>query len=96
VEQHLLVAILSTGLLLGPAATVQAATGNPSKVARSRPHHHRHRRRGSAARSTGVGALGGAGVGALVGGGRGALIGGGVGAGVGALHHRRRRHRGRW
>jgi phage-related minor tail protein len=94
-KQHLLAAILSTGLLLGPAATAQPTTGNRLTVARYRPRHH-HRRRGSAARSVGVGALGGAAVGGLVGRGRGALIGGGVGAGAGALHHRSRRRHRRW
>jgi hypothetical protein len=96
-KHHLLAAILSSGLLLGPAATAQPTAGNRATVAKSRSHHHhRHRRRGNAARSVGVGALGGAAVGGLVGRGRGALIGGGVGAGAGALHHRRRRSHRRW
>jgi osmotically inducible lipoprotein OsmB len=86
-KKRLLAAILSAGLLLGPAVA-QAQNVSQNRVARSG-----HHRRGRAGRRIGTGALGGAGFGALVGGGRGALVGGAAGAGAGALYHRHRRNR---
>jgi hypothetical protein len=87
--KRLLAAVLSAGLLVGPLATAQSTQPHSTNV-RSDPHR---RRRGSASRSIGMGALGGAAVGGLVGGRRGVLLGGGMGAGVGAFRHRRRRVR---
>lgn len=83
-KQRLLAGILTSGLLVGSVAIAQPATQH---------HSDPQRRRGSARRSVGTGALGGAAVGGLLGGRRGVLMGGAMGAGAGALHHRSRRRR---
>jgi len=89
---HLFKPILCVGLLILPAAETYAA-------AQATTHHVQHaraRRRGSASRRIGTGAIGGAAIGGIAGRGmRGAMIGGGIGAGAGALHNRRQRRRGR-
>lgn len=88
-KQRLLAGILTSGLLVGSVAIAQPAAQHHSTAVRSDPQ----RRRGSARRSVGTGALGGAAVGGLLGGRRGVLMGGAMGAGAGALHHRSRRRR---
>lgn len=101
-KKHLLANLLSAGLLLSTVATAVPATQHHSQATQHHPqvtqhHPQQHttvaRRRGSASRSVGTGALGGAAVGGLIGGRRGVLMGGGMGAGVGAMRHRRRRTR---
>jgi len=85
-------AVLSAGLLIGPAVP------NLGAVTHYRYHsyrrHIRHKRHVNTARRVGIGAAGGAAIGALAGGGKGAGIGAVAGAGAGALYDAHQKHRG--
>ena len=89
-RRHLIAAVVSAGLLVGPAVpNLDAATQYHSYR-----RHIRHKRHINTARRVGIGAAGGAGIGALAGGPVGAGIGAIAGAGAGVLYDAHQKHHG--
>jgi len=100
-RRRLLTAILSAGLLFGPALPGQAIThAQQHRIERRREHARararaiRHRRRMNTLKRVGIAAAGGAAIGALAGGGKGGAIGAIAGAGAGALYDAHQKNHG--
>lgn len=89
-RRDLIAAVVSAGLLIGPAVPNLAAATQYHSYRR----HIRHKRHINTARRVGIGAAGGAGIGALAGGPVGAGIGAIAGAGAGALYDAHQKHHG--
>jgi uncharacterized membrane protein len=88
--RYLIAAVVSAGLLVGPATPdLSAATSY-----HSHRRHIRHKRHLNTIKRVGIGAAGGAGIGALAGGPIGAGIGAIAGAGAGALYDAHQKHHG--
>lgn len=89
-RKHLLTAVVSAGMLLGPIVPAASAAHHY----RSRAQYIRHKRHMKTAKRVGIGAAVGAGAGAVIGGGKGAGIGALAGVGAGALYDRHEKHHG--
>ena len=93
-RKELIAAVVSAGLLVGPAVPNLAAATQYHSYHHSYRRHIRHKRHINTAKRVGIGAAGGAGIGALAGGPVGAGIGAIAGAGAGILYDAHQKHHG--
>ncbi len=93
-RRDLIAAVISAGMLVGPAVPNLGAVTQYHSYHSLSTTHIRHKRHMNTAKRVGIGAAGGAGIGALAGGPVGAGIGAIAGAGAGALYDVHQKHHG--